>query len=271
MPELAEVEHHRRRWNAGLGHKVRAVHVHAKTRVFRGTDAEAIGRCLRGRTLEQSLAHGKQMLFRFSGGYWLGLHLGMTGELRAEAPLSAAGKHDHLVLEQDGQKLVFADPRQFGRVRLDSGEHPPEWWQRRPPSILSKEFTREQVEKVLRRRARSPIKAVLLMQEFFPGIGNWMADEILWRARVHPKARSGRLIRQARVLWQETRRVAAGAIRHVTPDYADPPPTWLFRHRWSAGGRCPRDGTQLRREEVGGRTTVWCTRCQPAGSIGLRS
>ena len=44
----------------------------------------------------------------------------------------------------------------------------------------------EKVADFLQRRARAPIKAVLLMQERFPGIGNWMADEILWRAAIHP-------------------------------------------------------------------------------------
>ena len=45
----------------------------------------------------------------------------------------------------------------------------------------------------LKRRAQAPIKAVLLMQERFPGIGNWMADEILWRAAIHPKQAAGSL------------------------------------------------------------------------------
>lgn len=265
MPELAEVEHHRRRWNAGLGRKVLDVLVHANTRVFRGSDARRLSGELRGRTLLDSAAHGKQMLFRFSGGQWIGVHLGMTGELRLETAGTGfqAGPHDHLVLIQKRQALVFSDPRQFGRIRWDSGPRPPLWWTSLPPAITDREFTSEQVARFLRRRAGSPVKAVLLMQEGFPGIGNWMADEILWRARIHPGTKAGRLIPIAQRLWREVRRVTAGALRIVVPDYSDPPATWLFPHRWRDGGRCPRDGAPLRRAHLGGRTTAWCERCQP--------
>ena len=48
------------------------------------------------------------------------------------------------------------------------------------------------------RRGRAPIKGVLLMQEVFPGVGNWMADEILWRARVAPMVPAGQIGRGKR-------------------------------------------------------------------------
>lgn len=263
MPELAEVEHHRRRWNPGLGRKVRAILVHDGKRIFRGIDTLALTNRLRGRALLKSWAHGKQMLFQFSGGNWLGLHLGMTGELRVENAGFKPGAHDHLVLEQDRQCLVFADSRLFGRVRFDPGPKPPEWWTALPPALTSPEFTRDRVSLFLRRRARSPIKAVLLMQECFPGIGNWMADEILWRAGMHPGTAAGRLVDTADRIWEEIRWVTDEALRIVAPDYSDPPATWLFPHRWRDGGVCPRDGTRLRRAAYGGRTTAWCEQCQP--------
>ena len=120
----------------------------------------------------------------------------------------------------------------------------------------------------LRRHGRAPIKAVLLAQEGFPGIGNWMADEILWRAALHPATPAGHLA-SAKVceLWRQVRFVSAGAMRIVAKDYSDPPPSWLFRHRWREGGRCPKDGSPLRRETIGGRTTAWCVRCQGKMSL----
>src|SRR5678816_3974949 len=123
--------------------------------------------------------------------------------------------------------------------------------------ISSREFTPGWVEKFLRRRARAPIKAVLLMQDAFPGIGNWMADEVLWRARIPPGAKAGAVANQASRLWKELRWVAATAMRVVGKDFSDPPQSWLFRHRWRPGGKCPRDGTSLRQATIGGRTTVW--------------
>ncbi len=116
----------------------------------------------------------------------------------------------------------------------------------------------------LKRRARAPIKGVLLQQKCFIGIGNLMADEILWRAKIHPRRAAGQLsAAEAREVWKAIRFVGKGALRIVSKDYSDPPPSWLFRHRWEKGGRCPKDGTELDRATIGRRTTAWCPRCQP--------
>ncbi len=85
MPELAEVEYYRKQWDGGLGGKVLAVQLHAQKRIFRGNNPREIRRELTGVRLLKSTARGKQMLFRFSGENWLGIHLGMSGTLRCEA------------------------------------------------------------------------------------------------------------------------------------------------------------------------------------------
>src|SRR4051812_25488386 len=100
MPELAEVEYYRAKWDAGLRQRVIQVRLHAGKRVFRGSDPEAIKRSLRETTLLTSEARGKQILFRFSKGNWLGVHLGMSGSLRVENARFDPGKHDHLVIVQ---------------------------------------------------------------------------------------------------------------------------------------------------------------------------
>ena len=238
--------------------------MHPAKRVFRGVNPRALKAALVGARLVESQTHGKQMLFVFSGGTWIGLHLGMSGELRVESASFAAGKHDHLVLRQASQALVFADPRCFGRVRLHREPKEPPWWTRLPPSVLSGQFTLEHMSAFLRRHARAPLKAVLLDQAGFAGVGNWMADEILWRVRLHPQTRPVSLDpRQLRSLWNGTRAVCAGAMRYVATDFGDPPASWLFGQRWVAGGRCPRDSHRLERTTVGGRTSAWCARCQP--------
>lgn len=263
MPELAEVDYFRKQWDGGLKQKILAVELRADARVFRGADTEALRETLTGAVLRCSEAHGKQMFFQFSRNGWLGLHLGMTGKLRVEAPGGAAGKHDHLVLRQHKQSLVFNDPRQFGRVRFHAGAAMPSWRAKLPPSILSKQFTPGVMEEFLRRHGQPALKAVLLMQNGFPGVGNWMADEILWRARLHP-ARPARKVNAAetRRLYREVRFVCREALRTVGPAFGDPPKTWLYHRRWRAGGACPCDGSLLRRAEIGGRTTCWCPSCQ---------
>ncbi|MBM3821797.1 MAG: Fpg/Nei family DNA glycosylase [Verrucomicrobia bacterium] len=264
MPELAEVEYYRRQWDPGLGGRVLGLELSVAKRVFRGMDGTQLEGALKGKRLEQSHSHGKQMLFGFSGGCWLGVHLGMTGSLRCESPAYARCKHDHLMLKQRSRSLVFSDPRCFGRLRFERSSGWPEWWSLLPPAPHSEAFSFQWVCDFLRRRARTPLKSALLDQAGFPGVGNWMADEILWRAGMHPRTQAARLgEKELATLWRQTRSVSLGALKHVAPDFSDPPSSWLFRHRWKQGGCCPRDGKPLQRDVVGGRTTVWCERCQP--------
>jgi formamidopyrimidine-DNA glycosylase len=264
MPELADVEYYRKQWQCGVKQKVLAVESHAHSRVLRGVDSTAMSKALMGAVLTDSESHGKQMFFRFSGNVWLGLHLGMTGKLLVEDGAFKSGRHDHLVLRQNGQSLVFNDPRQFGRVRFHAGDGVPSWRANLPPQILSKQFTRDWMERFLAWHRRREIKAALLMQDGFPGIGNWMADEILWRAKIHPGERVEKLSADAIArIFREARFVCREAMRTVGVDFRDPPAKWLFHVRWRKGGQCPRDGGALSRAEIGGRTSCWCPSCQP--------
>jgi formamidopyrimidine-DNA glycosylase len=271
VPELAEVEYNRRRWDPGIGGKVTKVQLHQQARDFRGAETAGWPDLLEGAVLLSSQARGKQILFRFSRGLWLGIHLGMTGGLRIDptgSRASANGRHDHLRLCQQSRTLVFSDPRQFGRVILDRGSRPPAWWAGLPPDLLSRDFSRDVVAEFLHRHGRAPLKAVLLMQERFPGVGNWMADEILWRCGLHPARPAGGLnASEVRSLWREIRTVARISMRTIAPDWSDPPRGWLFHHRWSDGGLCPRTGVPLVRETIGGRTTCW----SPGRQVFVRS
>ena len=262
MPELAEVEAYRRLWDCGRGAVVQRVALHDQVRIFRTTNAAAI-RSLVGSKFQHSEARGKLMLFRFSGGRWLGIHLGMSGELHVEGAEFQPAKHDHLVVYQKNRALVFTDPRQFGSVRAHVGKEAPDWWQSLAPDILSKQFTLEYMTGFLRRHGRLPIKGTLLLQSGFSGVGNWMADEILWRAWVNPRRKTGRLRGdQVLQLWDQTRTVCRVALARIVEGDCEPPKGWLFHQRWSGKGKCPRDGSPLKRVTVAGRTSAWCVKCQ---------
>ena len=263
MPELAEVEFYRRQWDCGLRQKIVRMALHGEKRLFRGSDIVRLAKLLPGAMLLGSEARAKQMLFRFSKSLWLGVHLGMTGKLRVEPRDFTPGRHDHLVLFQKGQALVFSDPRMFGRVQFHEGRELPEWWAKLPPAVTSAKFTPDLVRAFLQRRARLAVKAALLVQSAFPGVGNWMADEILWRAKIAPRALCGRLTKaRAEALWGAAREVCTVAMETVGVDFSDPPDDWFYHQRWKDGGRCPRDGGALRTATIGGRTTRWCPRCQ---------
>lgn len=260
MPELAEVEYYRRQWNPGLGSRITRVAIHGETRIFRDVDGDALKRELAAARLAASETHGKAMLFRFSEDRWLNLHLGMTGRLYTAPAEFVPGKWDHFVLFQEDRALVFADPRQFGRLRFHSGSDTPPWWRDLPPQVQEPGFSRERLRDLLAPHRTAPIKAVLLRQEKFPGIGNWMADEVLWRARIRPTCPAARVAASGRKLsdlFAALKEVVDDAMRVIAPDWSDPPDDWLFNHRWRDGGTCPRTDASLLREDIGGRTTCW--------------
>ncbi|MEO5803605.1 MAG: DNA-formamidopyrimidine glycosylase family protein [Verrucomicrobiota bacterium] len=263
MPELAEVEYYRKQWNGGLKQKILSVQMHSGKRIFRGLALASFEQTIVGALFLESWAHGKQMLFHFSKNAWLGLHLGMTGKLRVEKSPFTPGKHDHLVLHQKKQALVFSDPRQFGRVLFHHGASEPAWWSNLPAPLISARFTLSSLKTFLKRHGKAPIKAVLLMQAGFPGVGNWMADEILWQSKIHPRLATGKIPeKNLKALFQKTRFVSAQALKIVGEDFSDPPKSWLFQYRWKKKGKCPRCGEILQHATIGGRTTCWCPACQ---------
>lgn len=271
MPELAEVEFYRKQWDPGIGKEILRVRSHPKARDFRDAPAANL-QALKGQSLIGSVAHGKQMCFRFSGGSLLGIHLGMAGKLFSAVPEFVPAKHDHLALVTPAAALVFSDYRMFGKVlfhkgqvtckkgQVNSGEEKylPEWWSDLPPQPQEKAFDKPRFRRILKRHPRRPLKALLLDQQHFPGIGNWMADEILWRARVHPgdAANHLSLYQQGRV-FEAIKEVAKDALRVIGTNWSDPPDDWLFNHRWRDGGRCPKSGKPLVRETIGGRTSCF--------------
>ena len=225
MPELAEVEYFRRQWNAGIGDRVIKIALHASKRVFRDTTRATLKVSLKGAGLVSSVARGKRMLFRFSNDNatparsWLGLHLGMTGRMEVASPDFRPRKHDHLVLFQKERALVFRDSRQFGRVQFHHGSNSPIWWNESIPEIVSRAFTGKFFTAFLQRHRKAPIKAVLLMQSGFSGIGNWMADEIFWRAKILPSKRTHLLNERERAhLFRATKFVARQSLRIIGPD-----------------------------------------------------
>ena len=264
MPELAEVAYFARQWEAGAGERVASVFLHANSRVFRDCNPAALETALVGERLQRCLTHGKQMLFSFSGGHWLRVHAGMSGSLSVKAPSHEPEKHDHLVLLTRRRALVFNDPRQFGGVSLLAAAGLPETWVALPVQPMEADFTRVYLTRQLARHRTAPLKAVLLDQSVFPGIGNWMADEVMWRMRLHPETPTGTLTEaQFSELRKVIREVCRGALATIGVHGGDPPAGWLFHDRWEKNRPCPRCGTLLVKHDVRGRTACWCPQCQP--------
>jgi formamidopyrimidine-DNA glycosylase len=226
---------------------------------------------LMGRSLTAAHRRGKTMWLETSGtggaaapGPELGIHLGMSGRIvvtGADGTAAEGGdqrRYDARPLRAvwnrftlrfaDGGSLVLLDPRRLGRVRLnpDIGVLGPD-----AREVTPAEF------RVLIMKGTIAVKARLLDQSKIAGVGNLLADEILWQAKVSPLARVDSLSpAQVNRLYRALKSVLASAIANGGAHTGD---IVAARH---PGGTCPRDGAPMAHGTAGGRSTWWCSREQ---------
>jgi formamidopyrimidine-DNA glycosylase len=248
MPELPEAERARQAIERALHREIVAVD-DSDTYVCRPHAPGEIAAALTGRRLTAAHRRGKFMWVETDdGGPDLGLHLGMAGRIAIDEP--PAGRWDRFVLEfADGGRLALHDRRRLGRAVIE-----PDFSHVGPDAgEVSREEFRARIG-----RGNTPVKARLLDQRAISGVGNLLADEILWRAGISPRRRTGSLSdEELDELRRATRRAIRNAIRRGGAH------TGELNPERQAGGRCPRCGTELSRARIGGRTTYWCPEHQP--------
>jgi formamidopyrimidine-DNA glycosylase len=272
MPELPEVETARRLIAEQALHR-RIVDVDdSDTYVARPHSPGELRSALTGRTLTAAHRRGKTIWLDTSGpggaatpaGPELGIHLGMSGRIMVTGPdgtVAEAGDQYPYNARQDrprwsrfsltfadGGSLVLRDPRRLGRVRLnpDIGALGPDAAQ-----VTQPEF------RALITKGTIAVKARLLDQSKIAGIGNLLADEILWQAKVSPLARVDTLSpAQVNRLYRALKSVLKAASVKGGAHTGD---IIAARH---PGGTCPRDGAPMVHGTVGGRSTWWCSREQ---------
>ncbi len=260
MPELPEVERGRRIAERALLDRCITHVTTADDRiVYAGVTPRRFAAALRGRRVRGVHRRGKILWFELDRRPWPTFHFGMTGSFRVyrhERDRPPYTKCE--LLTDDGTRLAMPNPRRLGRIRLlhDPESEPPICHLGFDPLLDLPTLT---VFSQLLARRKAPVKAVLLDQSFAAGIGNWIADEVLYQARIAPHRRacdlSGDEIRRIRT------RLAAIVRRAVQVD-ADKrrfPRSWLFHRRWgrkadvvTATGQHP-----ITHDTIGGRTTAW--------------
>jgi formamidopyrimidine-DNA glycosylase len=203
------------------------------------------------------------------------VHLGMTGRLlvsQADVPLPL---HTHAVLslggapgQKTGREVRFVDPRRFGRLSvLQIAQHEAGYIGPgvEPTTVSVEEFSR------LFKGRKLAIKAALLNQSILHGVGNIYADESLFRSGIRPRRQAGRLTRaELARLHAALQQVLAHAIElggSSVSDYVDADGIRGFfqlEHKvyGRAGEACKDCATPLTKIVVGGRTTVYCSKCQ---------
>jgi formamidopyrimidine-DNA glycosylase len=243
VPELPEAERARRRVERVLGRRIVAVD-DRDSYVCRPHAPGEIAAALTGRRLTAARRRGKFMWAPTDeDGPELGLHLGMAGRIVVDEP--AHERWDRFALEfEGGGRLALRDPRRLSRAVIE-----PDFSHVGPDAG---EVSREEFRRRIG-RGTAPLKARLLDQGAIAGIGNLLADEILWQARLSPLRRCDQLRPEE---LDELRRATRRAIRNAISRGGAHTGTLNPQRRW--GGRCPRCGADLARATVGGRTTYWC-------------
>jgi formamidopyrimidine-DNA glycosylase len=259
MPELPEVENFKRYLNAtSLHQRITSVEVR-DAYVLKRVSARELARRLKGRRFESSCRHGKHLFVRAYGDLWLRLHFGMTGSLRYFKQEEQAPSHTRvLFMFEKHYCLAFEDQRKFGEIGLTEDVDQFLKKRRLGPDALDVDLAKFQ--NILARH-RGAVKSILLNQKLIAGIGNIYADEILFRARMHPATQTSALSnKEVAELSRATRYVLRKAIE-AKADVDHMPKSWLLPHR-GKGGKCPRCCRELKSSTIGGRTAWFCAHCQ---------
>jgi formamidopyrimidine-DNA glycosylase len=213
---------------------------------------------LKGLTVTGTDRRGKHMWLTFDQPGHLYLHFGMTGSLRALKPEDEPPSHEKLVLTfDDSTRLLYRNLRRIGKVRwLEDATAVPPVSKLGPDPVLDAAFTPEWLEERLGRK-KTTLKGALLDQTLFAGVGNWIADEILYQCGLNPSIRCNELdSKTIRHLHRTLKRILHKAIA-VSADSSRFPRTWLFHHRWGKKAETDAQGNPIRFDTIGGRTTAW--------------
>jgi len=268
MPELPEVENVRRNIVPYVLNKKIKVNILADVKLFK-SPREEIEKILEGNQFSKIDRVGKYLFFRLKDSiYSLCVHLGMSGQLYAHtAPIKE--NHLHFVLDLEGQKLWYRDPRRFGKIFLFKTDNPKEHnlLKKVGPDALS--ITSEYLIKNLKKNR--PIKVQLMDQAILAGVGNIYADEVLFRIKVHPETKA-KTLEDSKIeelhselitLLEDSIKAKGSSVTYAVGgenekgSFQDK----LFVYR-KAGQKCKVCGTKLEKIRVNQRGTTFCPSCQ---------
>ncbi|CAK7219263.1 hypothetical protein SBRCBS47491_003786 [Sporothrix bragantina] len=300
MPEIAEaarIVHFLRTHLVGKGIKNAKAIDDASVFGKVGTTGDAVANALKGKKVVSAGSQGKYFWLVLDSAPHLVMHFGMTGwmhirgmrtgytnyynKLKADEVDAWPPKFWKFQFETDSNpkvEVAFTDPRRFGRVRLVDcpgaaiRKHSP-LVENGPDPVVDADttFTEDYFLATMHKR-HVPIKALLLDQAFISGIGNWVGDEVLFHARLHPEQYCDEFSEaQMKKLYQSIRYVCRTAV-DLLGDSDRFPADWLFQYRWGKGSKdsvaqLP-NGEKLAFLTVGGRTSCFAPALQKkSGSV----
>ncbi|XP_004486650.1 formamidopyrimidine-DNA glycosylase isoform X2 [Cicer arietinum] len=284
MPELPEVEAARRAVEENcVGKKITKCIVADDSKVIEGISRSEFEASVVGKTIVAARRKGKNMWLQLDSPPFPSFQFGMAGAIYIKGVAvtkykrSAVNdkdewpsKHSKFFIQlNDGLEMSFTDKRRFARVRLlkDPTSVPP--ISELGPDALFEPMTLDDFTERLHKK-KTEIKALLLDQSYISGIGNWVADEVLYQARIHPRQTASTLSGEGcSTLHKCIKEVIEYAVE-VDADCTRFPLEWLFHSRW---GKKPGkiSGKNIDFITAGGRTTAYVPELQKlSGSQELK-
>lgn len=271
MPELPDVQVFREYLQRhGLNRTITTVSVRADG-MLEDVSEGTLRSALRGRSLDETRRHGKNLFARIAGGdggdgdgRWLRIHFGMTGHFVHLAGDDDEPDHTRLRLDlAGGRSLAWTCARKLGAIGLVASPEAYVEEKGLGPDPTADGFGLRDFREVLDGR-RGTVKGTLMNQEILAGVGNVYSDEALFQAGVHPETSVDELD-EDRVgeVWRALDRVLRKTVEYRTDADARVPGTWLLPHR-DEGADCPRCPGTIRRTSVSGRSSYFCDRHQEA-------
>ena len=277
MPELPEVESVRQGLTQMIiGEKIASVEVRWEN-IIESPAVSIFKKKLEGQTVEKVARRGKFLLFYLTDDVLIS-HLRMEGKYQFVLPSygeedATENKHTHVIFYMEsGYQLRYLDVRKFGRMSLvERGkEFEHKSLSKLGPEPISEEFKLKAMQDFLSRRTKA-IKGVLLDQQIVVGIGNIYADEILFRAKIHPE-------QSAKTLTEQEETILHKSIIHVLAEAVEKGGTTIRTYEnafgengnyqdnlkvyGKEGSDCGICGTKIEKIKVAGRGTHYCPNCQ---------
>ncbi len=257
VPEILEVESYRQLAERTVGATIASGWADAYAAQKLGTTS-TWPRAVKKLTITGTSRRGKLLILETTG-VPLGMRFGMTGVLLIDDVTGIDGLFygPHTFKEEwiragltfaDGRRLLLHDPRRLARVELDPSLDD------LGPDALS--LTRTEFDRALAsERGDGPaLKARLLDQTRIAGIGNLLADEMMFRAGIDPRTPVGRLTADDRARLFRAVGVTVRTLQKRGGSHTGDHMAARF-----PGAQCPRDGGDMRTATIGGRTTYWCS------------
>ena len=254
MPELPEVEGYRKYIEGTCqGQRIASFEVQ-DAKVLESPAAE-FEELLRDNVIKDTDRIGKYLFLILGHGGVLVMHFGMTGSPRFYMEAEDAPRHPRATFHfETGFALAFNCPRKFGRLSLTGSIK--EFAQSRKLGPDAAEISPEEFYLRIGGR-KAPIKSALMNQKILAGVGNWIADEVLYQAEIHPTVRVADLmpdqLERIHEKMDYVLRVAIGADAHI----ASFPEHFMVHSRWTDQGRPDAPKIELETMKVGGRTTYF--------------